>query len=86
MSFRTPGGCAWNSKISAGWMLAVEAAVDFPDGETSGSGSGWAVFAGGVGEGFFFGTALSVAAGFFRDFVCAAAGETTVNASTQARH
>ena len=66
-------------------MLAVEAAVDFPDAETSGSGSGLVVFAGGVGEGaFFFGTVLAEAGGFFRDFVCASAGEITVNASTHA--
>ena len=65
----------------------MDAAVDFPDGETSGSGSGLAVFAGGVSEGaFFFGTVLWAAAGFFRDFVWAAAGETTVNASTHAMH
>jgi hypothetical protein len=86
MSFRTPGGWAWNSRISAGWMLAVDAAVDFPDGETVSSGSGLVVFSGGVEEGFFFGPALSVAAGFFRDFVCAATGETTVSASTHAMH
>ena len=68
-------------------MLAVDAAVDFPDGGTSGSGSGLEVFAGGVAGGvFFLGTALSVAAGFLRDFVCAAAAETVINASTHATH